>query len=416
VPNGILAAGWLCSRALLVWLLVGPQAWVAGDTGYYASSLAGLGATGVDDTLVEYPLPAIAVVAAPWLLSQASGIDYAHTLIAMACLTDLAFTLVLARIGRHRLATAGWVLAVPLLGTTAYARFDLLPGVLCGLAVLLLATRPRLAAGCVAVATAVKLWPALVLPPLLAGARPRKPAVLVVVGIGAVAVLTVLLLAGWPRLVSPLTYQAERGLQVEAVLATPVMAGWALSPARWHIGFAASNSYEITGPGVDALVLLSTGATAVYVVTLGLGWWWLWRCRDRVGPVTVVWLVLAAVTGFVVVGKVLSPQYLLWLLPAALAGVAVTRDRRLLRWTVLLLGATGLTHVVFPATYEAITFPTDLAWFTVLVLALRNGVMVWLFATAVRWTAAGLRADRQRGSALDRQPPGADGYELRTRR
>jgi hypothetical protein len=414
VPNGILAAGWLLSRTLLVCLLLGPQAWVAGDAAYYAASLARLDVAGPAGTLVEYPLPAVAVVAVPWLLAQAIGADYALMLIGMACLTDLAFTVLLVRVGRHRLAAAGWVLAVPLLGATAYARFDLLPGVLCGAAVLLLARRPGLAAGCAAVATAVKLWPALILPPLLAGSRRRGPFVLVVAGIGAAAVLAVLALTGWDRLVSPLTYQVARGLQVEAVVATPVMVGWALTPARWHIGYAASNSYEITGPSVEGLAVLSVVATGVYVVALGLGWWSLWRRRDSVAAVTVVWLMLAAVTGFLVVGKVLSPQYLLWLLPTALAGVAVTGDRRLLRWTAVLLGAALLTQVVFPTTYEAITFPTDLAWFTVLVLAARNGLVVWLLVAAVRCSMAGLRAEPQPGKALERHPQGPDGYGLRT--
>lgn len=416
MPNGILVAGWVLSRGLLVWLLLGPQSWVAGDAAYYASSLEDLGSLGLAGTLLEYPLPAVAVVAVPWLLAQATGVEYAHVLLGVACLTDLVFTLLLARLGRDGWATTAWVVAVPLLGTTAYARFDLLPGVLCALALLVLRGRPRLAAACVAVATAVKLWPALVLPPVLAAARPRRPAVLVLAVVGGAAVLGAAALAGWDRLVSPLVYQADRGLQVEAVPATPAMLGWVLAPEQWRIGFAASRSYEISGPGVEWLVMLSTALTVLYVVSLGLGWSVLWRCRDAVRPVTVVWVLLAAVTGFVVVGKVLSPQYLLWLMPAALAGAAVTGDRDLRRWTGVLLVAAGLTHLVFPATYEAITFPTDLAWFTVLVLAVRNAVLVWLLAAALRRSVAALRSDRQRGNALDRQPPGPDGYELRTSR
>jgi hypothetical protein len=416
VPNGLLVVGWVLSRGLLVWLLVGPQRWVAGDAAYYAANLAEAGTAGLGGTLAEYPLPAVAVVAVPWLIAHALGVGYAEVLIGMAALTDLAFTLVLARLDRRRWATAGWVLAVPLLGTTAYARFDLLPSVLCGLAVLALARRPGLAAACAAIATAVKLWPALLLPPLLAGARSRGHAALAVATVGTGAVLATTVLAGWDRVVSPLAYQADRGLQVEAVLATPVMAGWVVAPDRWRIWFAPSSSYEISGPGVDWLLLLSAGLTIGYVVALAAGWWVLWRSRDAVGAVTVVWAVLAAVTGFMVVGKVLSPQYLLWLMPAALAGLAVTGDRGLRRWAAVLLVAAGLTQVVFPATYEAITFPTDLAWFTVLVLAVRNLVMVWLLVEAVRRCVAGLVADRQRGSALDRQPPGPDGNVLRTSR
>jgi fructose-specific phosphotransferase system IIC component len=50
-------------------------------------------------------------------------------------------------------------------------RFDLLPAVLAGYAVLTLAARPRLAQAVVAAATAVKFWPALMITPVVASDR-----------------------------------------------------------------------------------------------------------------------------------------------------------------------------------------------------------------------------------------------------
>ena len=155
-----------------------------------------------------------------------------------AGLTDLAFTLMLARARRGLLPVLVWLLGVPLLGSTAYARFDLLPGVLCGAAVLLVARHPRTAAAVVAVATGVKLWPALVIPPLLAVARPRRAATAVLVGTGLALAGASVVLAGWGRLLSPLTYQSDRGLQIESVLATPAMLAWWHDPARWSVGYA----------------------------------------------------------------------------------------------------------------------------------------------------------------------------------
>ena len=417
--TGGVVVAWVATRALLVWLLSGPQEWVSGDVSYFDASLDALGATGLADTLVEYPVPAVGVVALPWLAAQLAGAAAAYGLLLMgaAALTDLTFTVLLARTGDRRMLPVGvWLLAVPLLGVTTYARFDLLPGVLCGTAVLLVARHPRTASVCVAVATGVKLWPALVVPALLAVARPRHAAAVVLVGTGLVLAAVSVLLGGWGRLLSPLTYQSDRGLQIEAVLATPVMLGWGLDPARWTVAYAPSKSYEVAGPGVSVLLATSTLLTVLYVAALGLAWARLWRVRDVVSGRTAVWLVLAAVTGFVVVGKVLSPQYLLWLLPVAAAGLAVADSRSLRVWTAGLLLAAGLTQVVFPGYYVEITFREDRAWLPLAALGLRNAVMVLLLAAASVASWRGLREDSQRGIVLERQPPGParnDGRALR---
>jgi hypothetical protein len=116
-----------------------------------------------------------------------------------------------------------------------------------------------------------------------------------------------------------------------------------------------------------------------------------------------VWLVLTAVTGFVVVGKVLSPQYLLWLLPVAVAGLAVADSRALRRWTAGLLLACGLTQVVFPLSYGAITLGEGSPWLAVSALVARNAVMVALLVAAASRCWSGLLGgtsgeDRQRSA------------------
>jgi hypothetical protein len=418
----LVAVAWLATRGLLVWLLLGPQEWVTGDVSYFDASLAALGVSGLSGTLVEYPLPAVGVLALPWavaqVVEQVAGVAGAYGVLLMvaAGLTDLAFTVLLARTGRGVLPVLAWLLAVPLLGATAYARFDLLPGVLCGVAVLLVARHPRSAAACVAVATGIKLWPALVVPPLLAVARPRRAATLVLAGTGLALAGVSVVLGGWARLVSPLTYQTDRGLQVESVLATPAMLAWWHDPARWVVAYAPSKSYEVSGPMVSVLLGVSTMLSVWLVVGLATAWWRLWQLRDRVTGRTALWLALAAVLGFMVAGKVLSPQYLLWLLPAAAAGLAVADSRLLRAWTAGLLLAAGLTQVVFPAYYGEITLRGDRVWLAVGALALRNLVVLVLLGVAAVAAYRGLRADAQRGIALERQPPGpawSDGRALR---
>ncbi len=418
--TAFLVGGWLAGRAFVVWLLFGPESWVNGDVAYFAASLGAVRDSGLAHALVEYPLPAVAVLAAPWLAARALGLDYEHVLMATAVLTDLAFAGLLWRFApaRRHAALLVWVLAVPLLGATAYARFDLLPGVLVGAAVLLLATHPRVALGAAAVATGVKLWPGLLLPGMLAGVRRRGPASAVVLAVGVLLAAATAVLAGAGRLLSPLTYQADRGLQIESVAATPAILLWWHDPGRWTIGYAPAKAYEVTGPGVPVLLAVSTLATVLFAAALLAAWCWAWRARGTIGPDTVVWLSLAAVTGFIATGKVLSPQYLLWLLPAAAAGTAVVARSlpRLAAWTGLLLVAAGLTHLVFPTFYAGLTQRSGHVGLAVVLLAGRN-LLVAVLVVSAGWQAArSLREDVQRGSALERQPPGPEGSAVRTLR
>src|SRR5207253_3222137 len=86
----------------------------------------------------------------------------------------------------------------------------------------------------------------------------------------------------------------------------------------------------------------------------------------------------AVLVAFVALGKVLSPQYLIWLAPA----VALVRGRRGLAAGVLLGAAMVLTQLWFPYRYWslALSFAATPSW---LVLA-RDLVLVALLAVIVR--------------------------------
>jgi hypothetical protein len=99
--------------------------------------------------------------------------------------------------------------------------------------------------------------------------------------------------------------------------------------------------------------------------------WWMFAR----GPATASALVrasAAAVCAFVAFGKVLSPQFLIWLIPV----VPLVRGRRGLWASALLLVALLLTQVWFPFRYFrlALGFETGLSW----VLLARDLVLVAL--------------------------------------
>lgn len=380
-------AAWCAGRGFVLWLMTEPYRWATGDVDYFRISLDAVPRAGLAHVLVEYPFPAVGVLAAPaWLAHVAGQPDgYRSAFAALLLVVDALFTVGLAR-ARRPGALWCWLLAVPLLGPVAYSRFDLVPGVLVGAAVLAVPRYPRLAGAFAAFATGVKLWPAMLLPALVAVARRRGGVVAVLAVVGAVLAGGTLLIGGWDRLVSPLDYQFNRGLEIEAVAATPAILAWWHDPATWSIGYAHSLSYEVTGPGVGFLLQLTTVVTLLFVVGLLAMWLTAWRRRELVRVDAFVWTALAAVTGFMATGKVLSPQYFLWLLPLTAAGLAVieVRRRSLLAFGVVLLVATGLTQLVFPVLFGGLTLRDHHVDLVVPVLLVRNVLLVVLFGWAVR--------------------------------
>ncbi|QWZ06380.1 DUF2029 domain-containing protein [Nocardioides panacis] len=355
-----MALVWMLTRVAALALIFGPERDVLGDVGYFSASLRHLGEVGLVRTMPEYPLPAVAVVALPWRLSLVlhAPWSYGFLFVVVLLAVDAAFTALLQRqaLPQRRTAVAAWLVALPALGGLSYVRFDLIPGVLVGMVVLVAAGRSRLAALLLALAACIKLWPVLLVPPLLARSSRRTGSLLVLVGAGAATVLVTLVAAGASRVWSPLAYQADRGLQVESVAATPVMLARHLDPASYQVRFSPSKSYEITGPGVPALLGLSTILTVGLLVFLAVLWTRLAR-TGRAGSIdALVWASLAATAGFLCTSKVLSPQYLLWLLPTAIAGLAVVGPTRraLARWTGALIMVALLSHGLYPWLYAAL--------------------------------------------------------------
>lgn len=382
---------WGLTRLLLVLLLMTGESGSISDLNYYRASLDDLGSRGVGDTLAEYPVPAFLLLAAPYALLSLAGLTASYQVLVLVLLLalDAGFLAALVRRGRTATPALAWLVATPALGAISYARFDLVPGVLVALALFALVDAPRRAALLAVLATGVKYSPALVLPALAAPATGRVRVVVsgALAGIGLVAVS--IAVGGWDRIVSPLAYQGDRGLQVESLAATPAVVRWALAPGDHEIFFAPSLAWEIDGPWTDVLLRVSVVVTVLLAAALVALWVLAWtRLPDaRTGLPAVVWLTLAALSAFVVSGKVLSPQYLLWLLPAVCAGLAMLDgedQRRLGRWTAALLVAAVLSHVIYPHAYRAL-IDGHSGWSVPVaaLLALRNLLLAALCVTAL---------------------------------
>ena len=345
------------------------------------------------DVRIEYPPGSVAAFALPAVAAEGAA-EYAR---AFAWLMRLCGVLLVVAVGvslrllgRTALEAAcacALVALLPLLlGRIVLQRFDLLPAALFALALAaLLARRDRTAFALLALGVGTKLYPAVALPIfLVAVARRRSPraaatCLLVFAGVLA-AMLVPFAVAGPDGFADAFTRQAGRPLHHEstagaALLALHQLTGLDLETMRSH------GSTNLPGQPADTLARLSV------LVQLGaLAAIWLAAMGRALSDELVVLTCAAATVAFVVLGKVLSPQFLIWLAPL----VPLVRGRRGMVAAATLAVAIVLTQAYFPRRYYALA---ELAAVPSWIVVARDLVLLAVLALLVApWRNVGRRA------------------------
>jgi Glycosyltransferase family 87 len=396
LPEAIVAQGrysiamrWLLSRALTLSILVfGHESDVTGDVKYYARSLHQLfEGGGLRNTLQEYPLPVFLVILPQFLLGFLNEVAFSILFALSMMIVDAVFTGFLWRGDRRRRgdATNLWLWFVPAIGPLAYFRFDLVPAVLAGGAVLAAIRRPAIAGALTALGAALKLWPAVMLPTFLIRRGDRRRVLAGFVGTGMLIGGLALAIGGISRTLSPLHWQSARGLQIESVAATPLMLARMVHPVgTWDVRISQYKAFEIFGAGVH----LTSQLTSVLTVLGGLllvALWWRAHAAAAPSAETLGWIFLATALIVTVTNKTLSPQYLLWLGgPVAALAVRAPADPAVRTFARVLLVTAVATQLVFPIGYNALLKTHSLMPLVTLDLAARNLLLLWLTWYAVR--------------------------------
>jgi len=296
--------------------------------------------------------------------------------IATAAVTALVACRLWPRGGRAYVAAVLFPVSVALIGTILISRYDVAVALLIAIFLLCLSARWYTAAGFViGMGFALKITPLALLPLvlLLAGPPRRWAWPLVAFAAAAIAPFLPYVIRSWSGVWYVFQYHLERPQQIESVLGTPQLLGQLLG-AHWASWAWSHGSHSLIAPGVGVTANMSGGLTLVAVAAVYI---LVWQRREKVRAslpdqvLTVLALILALMT----FGKVLSPQYFVWTLPA-LALVAA-RDK----W-VAVLGflVLALTQVEFPALYWNLLGmqPVPLA-----IIVSRNTLLLALFLLTV---------------------------------
>ena len=397
LPCGLLAL-WGATRLLLllfvfkVFVFPGPD--VTGDVsviyhGWYGT-LRG-GTYPLDDVTWQYPPAAALAILSPALLPF---LDYASAFFVLALLADLVVLALLlhagTRPGRTWRGARAWVVGLPLLGPTAYARYDVMVTAVAVAALLAGSRHPRAMGALTAFAALLKVWPAL----LLLGARRRAA--------WAWAACTGLVLAAGFALAMPgafafLTFQRDRGTEVESlgalVFHVARQFGW---DGEVLLNYG---SVEFLGPYVG---VVSHAALALSGVAFA--WLLLWRVRARrFAPHTLADAAFVGVLMFTATSRVISPQYMVWLV--GLAAVCLCfRASRMGLPAVMVLVACCVTVLEFPIWFGHVV-ASD--WLGVTLLFVRNGLLVLaaLLAAVELWRETVVVRDRVPGPAERAKEP-----------
>ena len=308
------------------------------------------------DFAVEYPPAALPVFAIPAI----GGREYRVGFEGLMAGLGVALVLIVAAIAASPWPPLAVAVAPLLLGSVVLSRFDLWPAMLTvGALALLLAGRFRFSLGVLGLACAAKIFPAVLAPIALAHVwrvRGRREAL----ACGAVflAVIAAILLPF--TAISPggvwdaLWVQAGRPLQIETLgsgflLAAHHVFGLELTMESSH------GSQNLAGGAAGALATLTTLAQIAAVVAV-----WVWYSRGPAERDRLIRGCAAAICAFIVFGKVLSPQFLIWLVPL----VPLVGGRRGIVASGLLGAALVLTQLWFPYRYWelALEFDTAASW------------------------------------------------------
>ena len=296
------------------------------------------------------------------LLPRLVPAGYGGAFVGLMLLVDfIGFVLLAGQARRSGTGTGVWVwlLGLPLLGTFAVLRFDLVPTVIAVAALLVIHRRPHWFGVLVGLGAVIKVWPALLLFGEWDKGRLLRSAL---AAVAAIAVVFAISTVAFGDSTGFLSHGGDRGLQEEAVATVPWQLGQIVSGDPYQREIR-SGAWEIATPTADTVATLLRWLAVAVLAAAAL--WWRSRARaieagreDLAEAAVSRDFVFTVVLAVVVASPVLSSQYMTWLLGLA-AVVLSAGTPRLARPAWIVVGAAVLTTATFKS--PQLTLIRDLA-------------------------------------------------------
>ncbi len=354
----------------------------------------------------EYPPLALPLFLIPGWVAGPSWHVYEQTfeLMMLACglvtVGTAAWLLARDRVTPERLAAgvALGALTPLLIGPVILSRFDLFPTMLTILALAAIITkRPRTAFVLLALGTAAKAYPFVMVPLLLVyvwrNYSRREALIGVAWFVGVVALFYLPFLAIAPHgVLWSLRDQGTRPLQIESSAATLWMAAHQLVGLHLKLFFSHGSDNLYGHPPTTAASVMTF---VQWIVIIGV---WVTFALGRATRERLVLTSAATVCAFLFLGRVLSPQYLIWLVPL----VMIAPGRRGFAAVGLLALSMVLTQGWFPQHWNELKalMPRE-TW----ALVARNTVLLVLLGTLAWPDVPVWRMARDWASRLRHAPP-----------
>lgn len=342
------------------------------------------------DQEIEYPPLSIPVLIGPIYLDDSTqgfvdGFMWEMLVFDLAIVVLIALALpgdtrrVLSAIGVYTVGVvilSGVVLDPSLIdtGPLILTRFDLVPALFV-LAAVLARDRARSAtwSALLSVGAAIKAFPLFLYPALLRGERNLRRVAIA----GAIPLLlcAAAVLVTGDEFGSAIGYHTERALQVESLAASPFEIAHTLGADTEVV--VGHGGFEISAGGATAARWISVVVGAVAYLALVVAGW-----RSRASNLELACALLAVL---VVFSPVLSPQFLLWLLPISACAYGLGRENLVLLLAVL------FTQIALQQYDGVESLESSFVW----PLAARNAyllVYLWLVAAPI---LRGLRQARE---------------------
>lgn len=331
------------------------------------------------DFRIEYPIFSLIPILIPGLLSRlgdGSFESYVCWFVAQNMLIGLSMGCIIARMDTRGTAYPRFLIATLFFLPVFLFRFDPFPALLTLLALAYVSRKPFASGMSLMASIAAKLY-SIVLVPVFGlyylFNRDIKRTLWLSAGAGSVLVLILgcIALARIAAASDFMQYHLLRGIQIESLAGGVLLLLEQVGLVKLDVAHSFGAMHLVTPLSAPVLKWINIIMPVCFMTMVFFFGWSFYKAVTMSGTISFRQLnaaVAAQILLFILLNKVLSPQYLVWLLPL----IPFCRFRASLLFTIAIM----LTVLIFPGHYYHLISKQLLM---VVVLNIRNGLLIWLF-------------------------------------